>query len=317
MTELEFIHFLSKKIFFKKHKNFVKIKNEDCAILKFGKSFFLFTTDTLCEDVHFSFKYFDFYHIGYKLGAVNLSDIAACGGTPLFAMLSISVPVLQKRGIEKFLQGVTDSLEKHGALLIGGDTTKNINHVFSLTLIGKSKNPILRKGARPEDIIFVSKPLGESKAFLRAIKNTSLSHIPENLVKAHLLPEPEVKLGKLLSASGIPSSMIDITDGFIFDLGRLCEENKVGAVLEKDKIPVGEHASLEDALFGGEDLALLFTVPEKKLPELKKIEISSKRKCYPVGKIVQEKGIFFLDENKKKPVKIKGYDHFNLKRSKE
>jgi len=286
-----------------------ELSNEDCATIKFGNRYLIFTTDALVEGVHFSFSYYSYYDVGYKLGAVNLSDIAAGGGSPLWALLTLGTKTIDTQAFS-FLEGLKHSLEMEGACLIGGDTVKSPVFFCSLTLIGETSYPLLRKGASPGDLIFVSRPLGESSAFLRLIKEKKLEQIPDNLKKAHLKPSPEIKLGKALSEFKIPSATIDISDGLVIDLFRICEEKEVGAILWEEKIPIGPWATLEDALFGGEDYALLFTVPKEKIARLKVIEKSLNRKLFCIGEIIQERNFYLQKDKTLKPLQIRGFDHF-------
>ncbi len=302
MTELEWL----KKIYPYLGKSF---KNEDCAVIKTGHKYFLFTTDALVEGVHFHLSYFNYYNIGYKLGAINLSDIAAGGGTPLWALLNLGTKEISEKTIE-FFEGLYTCLKNAGAQIIGGDTVKSSVFFCSLTLIGETKYPLLRKGAKVGDLIFVSKPLGESAAFLRFIKEKDLNEIPENLKTAHLKPIPEIELGKRLSELKIPSSCIDISDGLVLDLSRICEENGLGAVLWQEKIPIGAEATFEEALYGGEDYALLFTVPKENVDKLKKLEKMLKKELFCIGQLIKENKIYLEEGGKFVPLKKQGFDHF-------
>lgn len=310
MTEKEWIDLLKKYLF--EELPVLKSKNEDCAVVKLGeKNYMLLTTDALVENVHFKWEYTSFYELGVKLAVSNLSDIAATGGIPVFALLTLgSSKPLERSWLELFMEGLTVTLEKYGAKLIGGDTVKSSVFFVNLVIIGKTENPILRKGAQVGDYLFVSKSLGESAAFLREIKNLPLNQIPENLKKAHLFPEPEIELGKELSSSNLATSMIDLSDGLLLDLWRICEENEVGAELWKDQIPIGLNSTLEEALSGGEDYALLFTVKERDLKKLEKLSFKLKRKFFNIGKIISEKKLVLIENNQKKEISPLGFDHF-------
>ena len=285
-------------------------QNEDCAVIKKDDNHYLvITTDALVEKVHFDFSYFTYYQVGYKLGVVNLSDIASTGAKPLWALLTLGDKNLTEKHLE-FLNGLKTILNKTQTKLIGGDTVKSPFFFANLTVFGETKYPLLRKGANVEDFIFVSKPLGESSAFLKYVKEHPHSAIPENLKKAHLMPYPEVELGMLLSNYKIASSCIDVSDGLVIDLYRICEKNKVGAIIWEHKIPIGQEATFEDALYGGEDFALLFTVPKSNLPKLQLIENKLKKKLYCIGTIIKEKKIYLQKKNMLEELLIKGFDHF-------
>ncbi len=310
MTEKEWIHFLKKYLF--EEFPVLKSKNEDCAVIKLSeKEYLLLTTDALVEDIHFSWEYTSFYDLGVKLATSNLSDLAATGGSPDFALLTLgSSKPLEKFWLESFMEGLISTLEKYGAKLIGGDTVKSPVFFVNLVLIGKTENPILRKGAQVGDYVFVSRPLGESAAFLKEIKRTPLEKIPEHLKRAHLHPEPEIQLGITLSYYNLATSMIDISDGLLLDLWRICEENEVGAELWKERIPIGLNATLEEALSGGEDYALLFTVKEENLEKLEKIAQKLNRTFFMIGKIIHEKELYLSEKNLKRKIYPLGFNHF-------
>ncbi len=309
MNEKAWIEYLKRFLYEK--EPVLKSKNEDCAVINFGKKYLLFATDALVEDVHFKLSYTSFFEIGVKLAVANLSDIAATGGEPKWALLTIGSPApIEKNWIDHFMNGLVSTLENYEAFLIGGDTVKSKTLFFNLAIVGETKNPVLRRGAIPGDLIFVSRPLGQSSAFLRLIKNKNLKGIPKSVKNAHLLPEPEVILGKELSKRKLPTSMIDISDGLLIDLWRICQENHVGAELDVKKIPVGKEATLKEALTGGEDYALLFTIPSQKLNPLKRLEKKLKRNFFCIGKIIEEKRFFFKENDKIKEAEILGFDHF-------
>lgn len=313
MTEKEWIDFLKSYLF----EDFpvLKSKNEDCAVIKLAeRDYLLLTTDTLVEEVHFKWEYTSFYDLGVKLAVANLSDIAATGGIPNFALLTLgSSKPLETFWLEPFMEGLTSTLERYGTKLIGGDTVKSSVFFVNLVVIGRTKNPLLRKGAKVGDYIFVSRKLGESGAFLREIKKLPLEEIPENLKKAHLRPEAEIELGKELSSQKLATSVIDISDGLLLDLWRICKENEVGAELWKEKIPVGLYATLEEALSGGEDYALLFTVKKENLKKLEKLALKLNRTFFRIGKIIKEKKLYLLEGDSKIEIKPLGFNHFEKK----
>lgn len=312
MTEKEWLKYLKKYLI--ENSFILRSKNEDCAVIKISKNrYLLFTTDALVENIHFHLSYTSFFDLGVKLAASNLSDIAAMGGEPKWALLTLGSPnPIDTSWIDPLMEGLIFTLKNFGAFLAGGDTVKSPFFFLNLALIGETKNPILRKGTKPDEYIFVSRPLGESSAFLRLIKNKSLEDIPESLRLAHLRPEPEIILGKELSEKKLATSMIDISDGLLLDLWRICEENETGAELWEEKIPVGNFATLEEALSGGEDYALLFTVKKKNLNALERIAKKLKRTFFKIGKIIEEKKLYLVRENIKIEVKPEGYDHFKV-----
>jgi thiamine-monophosphate kinase len=308
VTEQEWIEYLRR--FLPQNKEILASAEEDCAVIKLQeKNYLLFTTDALVEGIHFKLDYYTFFDLGYKLSAVNLSDIAAMGGTPLYAVLTLgSSLALDKAWLDPLLEGINACLGKYSAKLVGGDTVKSTVFFVNLALIGVTERPVLRSTAKPGDEVFVSRPLGASSAFLRLIKEKPLEEIPAEVRLAHLRPEPEVELGRELSQ--IAESMIDISDGLLLDLYRICRSSNVGAIIEVDKIPVASWATLDDALAGGEDFALLFTVSKEKLCAIPKIEESLNRKLYKIGEIIPERKLFLKENGGLREIAPRGYDHF-------
>lgn len=281
----------------------VRSADEDCAVIAEGQAFRLYTVDALVEDIHFKWSYFTPYALGFKLAAVNLSDIAAMGGIPEWALLTLGFPE-PPRGdfIEEFYGGLVEGLSRFGARLVGGDTVRSPVFWAALFLSGRTENPILRKGASPGDLIYVSRSLGASAAALRYF--LSGEKPPEFLRKAHLFPEPEISLGRLLSEKALASAMMDVSDGLLLDLSKLCRTSEVGAEIEE--VPVAPGATEEEALSGGEDYALIFTVPKEKEKSLLE---SVDRPLYRLGKIISQKGKIYLYG---RPVAPEGFDHFEL-----
>jgi len=310
MNEKEWLDYVKKYLFEK--KPVIKAGNEDCAVIKINKKYLLFTTDALVENIHFKLSYTSYFDLGAKLAVSNLSDIASMGGEPKWALLTLGSPQkIRKDWIDPFMEGLTQTLEKYGACLIGGDTVKSASFFINLALIGETYNPILRNGSKPGEFIFVSKHLGESSAFLRYIKKgIPLEKIPENLKKAHLRPEPEIILGKMLSENKLATSMIDISDGLLLDLWRICEENQIGAELIENKIPIGKYTTLEEALSGGEDYALLFTVKKENLEKIGKLSQYLNKPLFCIGTTIKEKKLYLIKDDQKIQILPRGYIHF-------
>ncbi len=317
MTEEEFLKFLAESL--RPHaREIVSGVGDDCAVIDAQDHWLLLTLDTFVEGVHFSWDYFSPYEVGRRLAAANLSDIAAMGGEPSFALLSFSVPSLEEEKAKSFLTGLTDKLTAYGAELVGGDLTKSsAGWHLSLSLLGRTPKgaAIFRRGAEEGDLVFVSRPLGASAAALYLWQKGI--EPPAPLKKAHLDPDPEVELGLLLSRHQLASAMIDVSDGLLLDLKRLCEASQKGAKLYLEKIPVAPELlrfSLDDpltfALGGGEDFALLFTVPEDKVRILEQI---CPRPLYQIGEIISSPGLYSLESGQLKPLPSQGFDHFKAK----
>lgn len=312
MTENEWIIYLKKYL----HQNdqVLATHNEDCAVIKVDdRRYLLLTTDALVEDVHFKLHYTDYYSLGVKLASINLSDIAAMGGKPLWALLTLgSKEPLDSSWLDPLMEGLLTTLERYGAKLVGGDTVRSDTFFLNLSLIGETPKPILRSGAKPGDSIFVSKELGLSSAFLRYIVDTPLEKIPAPVREAHLRPIPQVELG--LAIREVANSAIDISDGLLLDLYRICLASGVSAEIKLDHLPKSPYANMEEALSGGEDYALLFTVEGDNIEKLKRVSSELNIRLYYIGNIIQgENKLFLIDERgERKLLSPKGYDHFTF-----
>jgi len=291
---------------------------DDTAAIKIATKKILITSDMLLEGIHFDLSFTTFYQLGYKVLAVNISDIFAMGGNPKYFLLNIGVPkAYDSKDIHKLYSGIMKIAKKFGVVVVGGDTCASRQGlVLSGTLLGHADRIIMRSGAREGDGIFVTGTLGDSSMGLMLLKkmrtkNWKLrtSHFPVptsqlRLIKRHLMPEPK----PLKNTEGI-TSMIDVSDGLLIDLSHICDESKVGAIIYKERIPVSrelintaENLGLDPikfALTGGEDYILLFTAP----PEIK-------TKANRIGEIIK-RGRFVVDSRgKKTPFKAEGYEHF-------
>lgn len=312
MTENEWIFHLSK--YLSTESPIVASYNEDCAVITLETGeFLLLTTDAMVERVHFDLAYTEYYALGYKLASINLSDIASMGGLPLYALLTIGCPTPPDSiWIDPLMEGLVSQLHKYGVKLVGGDTVRADQLILNLCVIGKTERPLLRSGAKPGDLIYVSRPLGQSSAFLKFLKKENFDQIPDELKRSHFYPEPEVILGRAIK--DFATSAIDISDGLLLDLFRLCVASCVSAHIFEEAIPVGNFASLEDALSGGEDYALLFTLNEKDTNKLEEISGKLQRTFFPIGKIYEGNGEIILigREGERRLLSPSGYDHFTF-----
>jgi thiamine-monophosphate kinase len=310
----------------------IKGIGDDCAVIVKDKTnCLLLTTDTLIEGIHFNLDWHPPYLLGRKSGAVNLSDIAAMGGQPTGCLLSMAFPAGVPSWFEDFLAGFADILQEHDTVLVGGDTVKGQNDIaISVTLIGevKKKDVCYRTGARPGDKVFVSGPLGNAAAGLalcqKGLHNTKGTEGKwQELVRAHLDPEPLVNLGKVLAASGLVTAMMDVSDGLATDLAHICTASGVGAEIQQQKLPVASTIRLASAelqieaddwiLKGGDDYQLLFTVKssdEKKL--LQHVAEKTGREIFAIGSIIEGQGVYLYNQNRSEEISYQGYDHFKV-----
>jgi len=236
----------------------------------------LVTTDLLVERVHFLKAATSGFNLGHKALAVNLSDIAAMGGTARQAFVGIAVPESCSLAyLEDFYRGMQSLAGEYGVNILGGDTTASKNDLaISITVTGSvpAAQMLCRDGARPGDRICVSGFLGDSRAGLHLVLNHITPDTPafRNLFQAHVLPRPCLAEGRFLACSGAVSAAIDVSDGLSADLWQIARSSRVGACLHADRIPLSKdlhrfcshfgYDALEYALAGGEDYTLLFTV---------------------------------------------------------
>lgn len=244
---------------------------DDCAILsKNETSDLLITTDLLIDGIDFRLEWANPNDIGHKSLAVSLSDIAAMGGTPDAALISIGIPanLWNDEFLDEFYAGWHELAKKFGVQLVGGDVSRAPDVlVIDSILIGEvpKGKAIRRSGASAGDGIYVSGTLGGAAAGLRILENGD-SKNQDKLVQKQLRPYPQVELGKQLRDLGIATSMIDLSDGLSSDLAHICEASGVGAAIEAKLLPVDPNITetsdipLDLALNGGEDFELLFTV---------------------------------------------------------
>lgn len=275
----------------------IKSIGDDTAVVeKDRNTYLLFTTDMIVEGVHFK-KEDAFTDIGYKALAVNVSDIAAMGGLPKWAVISLGIsPEKTLEDIRQLYRGIEKCARGFGVCVVGGDTVRSSRTIVNVTLTGETgrKEVVFRDGAKIGDGVFVTGPLGGS------LKS-----------KRHLRFTPRVEEARFLVTKFKPTAMIDISDGLAADLGHIMRESGVGAELAVDDIPVHRGASLKQALYDGEDFELLFTLPQKTAERLRKLR-PAKWKFYEIGRIVEKKrGLCLIDgKGRLRPLAVKGYTHF-------
>jgi thiamine-monophosphate kinase len=267
---------------------------DDAAVLKcFAGTDVVISTDLLVEDIDFRRDTTRPELLGYKALAVSMSDIAAMGARPRFALISIGVPkdVWQSDSMDTFYQGFFQLADRYSVKLIGGDISRTPRRVvIDSIVIGAclEGRELFRSGAKPGDQIYVTGFLGDAAAGLRLLDRGARLH-PEasnyhegnsvdHLLLRQLQPEPRVGWGILLGDERLASAMIDISDGLSSDLNHLCDESGVGALVEASSLPIDQVVTeicgrraldpLMLALHGGEDFELLFTVNPENVSKL-------------------------------------------------
>ncbi|HYA87466.1 MAG TPA: thiamine-phosphate kinase [Nitrospirota bacterium] len=299
---------------------------DDAAALKIAtSSILLATTDMLLEDVHFDLSYTDYYSLGWKSAAVNLSDIAAMGGIPRFCLTSLGIPSsVSVEQVKDFYLGFSAILRSYRVLLVGGDTCLSREKlVVNVVMLGESEKAriVSRAGAEPGDKIFVTGTLGDSAAGLELLR-TRACHKKQGpwerkLTQKHLRPKPRVEWGIRIARSRCAHAMIDISDGLSSDLAHICEQSRVGAKVYSEDLPCSRslHAAENElgktpmhyALSGGEDYELLFTASPRCGKKLKSLGVP----LFEIGEITRTRKLVLVDgQGITKPLVPGGYDHF-------
>ncbi|MGD8780137.1 MAG: thiamine-phosphate kinase [Ignavibacteria bacterium] len=304
---------------------------DDCSVIPFNKNeSLLITTDMLIEDVHFLCDKISPEELGYKSLAVNLSDIAAMGGNPQSAFLSIGIPKnTEIPWLDAFFNGIKNLADETNTLLLGGDTTKSIDRlVINIVVVGKAENSKIkyRSAAKPGNVICVTENIGDSGGGLKIILENLEDKSDEDichLIKAHHKPRPHLKEGQWLSAKAGVNAMIDVSDGIDSDIRRIMEQSHIGAKVNLEDVPISSSLKrisgkfnwdpYEIAAVSGEDYCLLVTIDKEKYTDIAesfKKEFNSP--LYKIGEITDRK--YELEYfNKNTPVLLgkHGFDHFN------
>ncbi len=286
---------------------------DDAAVLKYDKkNYMLLTTDMLVENDHFSLKFSTPAQIGMKAIEQNASDIAAMGGIPKFAVISIALPNdASVEFVDGLYEGMNKKSKEYKINIVGGNITHSREIVINVALVGfvEKKFLALRSSAEIGDLIFCSGDVGKSTAGLELLRH----NLKGKSIKPHLEPKSRLKLARELVKTGI-NSMIDVSDGVASEVKHICDESKVGAMIYTDKIPISKNTVIDSkklgkdavdfALYGGEDFELVFTANKNKLKQLKKFDVKV------IGEIVDVKNGIKLIKNNKKISVESGFDHF-------
>ncbi len=292
---------------------------DDAAVIEKPGKNIVITKDLLIADVHFILRYHPPRLLGRKSLNVNLSDLAAMGAFPKYALLGVGLPAqTETKWIRGFIAGFKSAAEEFGVDLIGGDISRARNMTVSVTLVGEGKNIVRRDGAKPGDHLVVSGSLGDAREGLILMKKgirPGKDRRQNRLLRAFLDPKPQVELGMELARLKLASAMIDTSDGLSVDLGHLCEESGCGAEVFLDNLPVSEELralqrkARDFALNGGEDYQLLFTIPEGRLGTLMKMK--EKYPLTEIGKMTDGKGIAVIDSwRRRRELRPKPWHHF-------
>jgi thiamine-monophosphate kinase len=321
---------------------------DDAALIKHTNENLLVTTDMMVEGVHFNMDFMTPFQLGFKLVSVNVSDIYAMGGKPKFLLLNIAMRRnMDKKTIDSFFDGVQEAMKLYSLFLVGGDlSASHKDMTLSATLIGYAKKYLKRSGAKVGDRIYVTGNLGDSACGFELLKKIK-KPIPfpltppspsrgegkgegeglkssfrtflfkfrltwedaEPLLRRHLIPEARNPKKFILNAT----SMLDISDGLLIDLSRICDESRVGARIYINNIPISSElkrvasglriSPVKLALSGGEDYEMLFTAPSSK-----------KVNAIYIGDITESERVIVYPSGRKRAFSAEGYRHFSIHR---
>lgn len=281
----------------------------------------LATTDTMVEGVHFLTGTFDWPDLGWKSVASNLSDIAAMGGVPDYALVSLCLPdTVEAESAEAIFHGMLDAASRYSVAVIGGNLSKSGEIMLTLTVVGHLDGSamLLRSEAKPGDKVAVTGSLGMASAALPIMKEAIMvgPEMATLFKQAHFRPEPRIPEGQALLRAGVRAA-IDISDGLMGDLNHICEASHVGAIIQAASVPIDPEVRevyIENApayaMLGGEDFELLFTAPSN---IIEKVKAELKVPVSIIGDIVSEHPgktmVLDVDGHKITPA-MPGWDHF-------
>lgn len=324
--ELALLEYIRNR-FISRSKDVVTGIGDDAAVLKLGRKHLLVTTDMMVESVHFDLCFTTPYQLGFKIVSVNVSDIYAMGGTPAYLLLNMAMRKNTDMSfIDSFFDGIQDALRLYAAKLIGGDISAAQREMcLCATCIGYGERVVNRSGAKVGDTIYITGTPGDSAcglALLKKMKKSSPPHPPlvkggstggvklsrkfiEPLINRHLMPVARNPKNFV----GYATSMIDVSDGLLIDLSRLCDESKMGARIFLGRIPLSSQLRkaateigidpFQLALSGGEDYDLLFTASKNK-----------RIHAFAIGEITQSERVIVDLSGEEKPFSAGGYQHF-------
>lgn len=307
---------------------------DDCAVYSgMAGKFQVISTDALIENVHFKRSTTPAKLLGRKALSVNISDIAAMGGTPHLALITLGIPkTLSLKFLDGLYTGINEVCHEHEIEIAGGDTTASPRHLFiNITIVGEvgKGQLVTRSGARPGDKIFVTGTPGESALGLKLLNSPRKQwkgdkKLQKKMIQAHLDPVPRlVESQKLVNSKARVTSMIDISDGLAQDLLHILKAGNVGAVLREEWLPRSQGLErlatlnklkiMDYILAGGEDYELLFTLKSEDVRKLTSQFNNAKTPVTQIGEVTNhpQKVVLLTSDGKSKSLKkLLGFDHF-------
>jgi len=324
LGEFGLIDLLAKMAGGEKNEHLLIGIGDDAAAWKSDASIQLATVDSFIQDVHFPSGIASWQELGWKALAVNLSDIAAMGGVPRYALVSLALPEdTEVDDVTALYKGMLDLAQQYGVAIIGGDISRAPIVAITITILGSTKdgdkNILTRSTAKPGELVAVTCYLGAAAAGLEMLKQKLKFDPPATACfkQAFLYPYPRIAEGQLLLEQGVKTA-IDISDGLISDLNQVCKASHVSARVEIERVPIepmvkdgfGEKA-LELALSGGEDYELLFTAGAEVIDRVKR---AASCPITVIGEIAAGKGVTVVDRQGN-PIDVgkAGWEHFTTK----
>lgn len=298
---------------------------DDAAWIDHPAGTSLVTADMLIEGVDFDLRWTSFENLGFKSLAVNLSDIAAMGGVPAYAVVSLGLPVrLESKRVVDFYRGMNALARPNRITVVGGDLSASAAVIVSVCVIGHAPAaPVRRAGASAGDEIYVTGTLGDSALGLKLLKGrirrrsrTAAAY----LLARHHRPTPRLEFGALLARYRCATAMIDVSDGLLQDLRQICSASGIGAVIDLAQLPLSpayramarqsRKAAFADALTGGEDYELLFCASPRDRFRIDQISRKTQVPVAHLGRCVRQRGVVVVDRGKPLSISRAGHDHF-------
>ncbi|MGB9721204.1 MAG: thiamine-phosphate kinase [bacterium] len=304
MGELALIDHIRKK-FHRRHSDISVGIGDDAMVLKNG---IVVSTDSFVEGIHFEFKYFSKFALGYRTMCASLSDLAAMSAKPICALISLYLPSkIKDSDIKELYKGFAKVCDRFQCDISGGDIIESPFWGMTITVIGKTKRPLLRSGAMPGDYLYTTGYVGLAETGRIVLSEGYKKSLFPESIRRHLYPEPRIY--EALKLRKFAHCGIDTSDGLSTDAYHIASESKVRVVI--DNIPIHPEVELlcklkrlsplNFILSAGEDFELMITG--------KNIENISGVKLFRIGKITKGKGIFILSKKKLKKISPSGYEH--------
>jgi len=304
--ELAIIQYLQKR-FPKRRREVLKGIGDDAVVFRDG---YVVSTDSFFEKTHFHLGYFSFFALGYHTMAASLSDLAAMGAAPISALISLCVSKnIGMKAIREVYDGFEEVTRKHKCDISGGDIVNCQSFGMTITVIGRTKKPLLRSGAAPGNYLYVTNFLGLAEVGRMVLKAKAPRNEYPDAIKKHLYPEPRINEG--LSLRKFATSCIDVSDGLSTDAYHLAEESGVKIVIDAEHIPIHPEVGrlcgvvMKDPtqfiLSSGEDFELLFTA--SRLPAERSMRV------FRIGRIMKGKGLYLSVRGKLQRIEPSGYEH--------